>query len=474
MKKEKLWGGRFSASAEKALEEFSCSLHFDKRLAAYDLRGSWAHAKTLAKAEVLSADELRQIIDGLKRIRWEVKNDSFPWHAELEDVHTNIEARLCELIGDVGKKLHTGRSRNDQIATDLRLYLRGNVGVMQLAIHSLQDAIVRRAEEERASLMPGFTHLQPAQAITFGHHAMAWFEMLKRDFSRLDDSYKRINCLPLGSAALAGSGFALDRRYTAELLGFDELSDNSLDAVSDRDFAVELCADCALLMMHLSRMAEEIILWCSQPFSFVELPDSWCTGSSLMPQKKNPDALELVRGKSGRVYGDLVALLTIMKAQPLAYNRDNQEDKEPVFDAIDSSLACIRVMKGIISSMRVDRKRLAEAAQMGYTTATDLADYLVRKGMPFRDAHALSGRIVCHALERGCRLWELPLSDLRAFYPGADEGLLRALRPVQSLNSKAIHGSAAPQEVMKRIQAARLYLQETTCRGGPSVTSIMR
>ena len=472
MKKEKLWGGRFSASAEKALEEFSCSLHFDKRLAAYDLQGSWAHAQTLARAEVLSADELRQIVDGLKRIREEVENGSFVWHAELEDVHTNIEARLCELIGDVGKKLHTGRSRNDQIATDLRLYLRKKVEIMQLAIRSLQSAILQRAEEEHASLMPGFTHLQIAQAITFGHHVMAWFEMLKRDFSRLDDSHKRINCLPLGSAALAGSGFALDRHHTAELLGFDEISDNSLDAVSDRDFAVELCADCALLMMHLSRMAEEIILWCSQPFLFVELPDSWCTGSSLMPQKKNPDALELVRGKSGRVYGDLIALLTIMKAQPLAYNRDNQEDKEPVFDAFDTSLACLRVMTGIISSMRVKRERLAEMAQMGYSTATDLADYLVRKGLPFRDAHALSGKIVCHAIEQGRHLWELPLSDLRQFYPGAGEELLGALRPAQSLNSKAGHGGTAPQQVMKRIRAAQRHINATPCKGGPSVTRI--
>lgn len=462
MKKEKLWGGRFSTSTEKALEEFTCSLHFDKKLYACDIAASLAHAKTLARAKILSAEELEKITTGLQQLSKEIENNVFAWDAALEDLHTNIEARLCELIGDVGKKLHTGRSRNDQIATDLRLYLRDGVQSLQSSIHRLQSVLVQRAEAEYASLMPGFTHLQVAQPITFGHHLLAWFEMLKRDRSRLADNHKRINCLPLGAAALAGSSFAIDRHYTAELLGFDSLSDNSLDAVSDRDFVIELCSNCAMLMMHLSRMAEEIILWCSQPFSFVSLPDAWCTGSSLLPQKKNPDALELVRGKSSRVYGDLTTLLTLMKAQPLAYNRDNQEDKESIFDALDTSQACLKIMTAIVASMQVHRDRLAEVAHSGHATATDLADYLVRKAVPFRDAHAVSGQIVRYAVQHDCHLWEIPVSHLKKFHSSIDEEVLQVLHPAQSLNSKSCHGGTAPHEVMKNIKAAQLYLQRTT------------
>jgi argininosuccinate lyase len=386
--------GRFSESTDAFVEAFPASVQDDQRLYHYDLAGSRAHARMLARCGVLSEADCEQIIQGLDRIEKEIESGQVEWSVSLEDVHMNIEARLTALIGEAGKKLHTGRSRNDQVATDLRLYLRDAIDQLHGQLRHLQTTLLDIAGREADTLLPGFTHLQVAMPVTFGHHMLAWFEMLQRDAQRLRDCRKRVNQMPLGAAALAGTSFPIDRHYTAELLGFDAPSENSLDAVSDRDFVIEFCADAALIMMHLSRFSEELVLWSSAQFSFIELPDRFCTGSSIMPQKKNPDVPELVRGKSGRVTGHLVSLLMLMKSQPLAYNKDNQEDKEPLFDTVDTLSGSLRVFADMLAAITVNADAMRESARQGFATATDLADYLVRKGVAFRDAHEIVGRAV--------------------------------------------------------------------------------
>src|SRR3990170_4040031 len=412
MTKEKPWGGRFTEPTDAGVEAFTASVGFDRRLYRQDIAGSIAHAPMLAPVGGLTAAERDALVNGLKEIEIEIEAGGFAWSAALEDVHMNIEARLTDRIGDLGKKLHTARSRNDQVATDLRLYLREGIDAADAAVERLQEAIVEVAEREAGTLMPGFTHLQIAQPVTFGHHLLAWFEMLARDRERLRDCRRRVNIMPLGAAALAGTSFPIDRDYTAKLLGFDPPAENSLDAVSDRDFVLEFVSAAALVMLHLSRMAEELILWSSSQFDFIELSDAFCTGSSIMPQKKNPDVPELVRGKSARVFGHLVALLALMKAQPLAYNKDNQEDKEPLFDTVDTVRDCTAVFAGLVAGLEPLAGPMRAAALEGHATATDLADYLVRKGVPFRDAHGVVARAVREAEAAGVNLAALPLMKL--------------------------------------------------------------
>jgi argininosuccinate lyase len=458
MTKGKLWGGRFDQPTDARVADFTASVDVDRRLYRCDIQGSIAHVRMLARAGVLSAAERDAIVDGLQRIEAEIDAGRFVWKRELEDVHSNIEARLVELIGEVGKKMHTARSRNDQVATDLRLYLREGVDRLRAALRALQAALLDVAEREADTLMPGFTHLQVAQPVTFGHHMLAWFEMLARDDARLREARARINVMPLGAAALAGTGFPIDRSYTAELLGFEGVAANSLDAVSDRDFAIEFVGACALLMMHLSRMSEELVLWSSPMFGFVELADAYCTGSSIMPQKKNPDVPELVRGKSAIVQGHLTALLALMKGQPLAYNRDNQEDKRPVFDALDTTLACLEVYAGLVATLAVKRERLAAAAGAGYATATDLADYLVRRGVAFRDAHEIVGRAVRHALASGRDLAALPLEELRTFSDRIGPDVYARLTPAGSAAARRHPGGTAPEAVRAAVAEARQRL----------------
>ncbi len=451
---------RFGEAADRRVERFTASVHFDRRLYAEDIEGSIAHATILERIGVLTAAEMQAIVRGLEAIRSEIEDGLFEWKESLEDVHMNIEARLIETIGEVGKKLHTGRSRNDQTATDLRLYLNRQVAVMRAEIRRLQTEIVTVAEREVNSVMPAFTHLQVAQPVSFGHHMMAWFEMLKRDDARFCEMRARISVLPLGSAACAGANYPIDREYVAVLLGFSAVSDNSLDAVSDRDFVIEFCSACALLMMHLSRFCEELVLWTSQQFGFITMPDRFCTGSSIMPQKKNPDVAELVRGKSARVYGAQMALLTLMKAQPLAYNRDNQEDKEILFDALDTTLACVGIMADMIAAIEVNRERLRQAAQGGFSTATDLADYLVSLQVPFRDAHRAVARAVKLAADSGRTLEQLTAEEFAQLCPQVKTEVLHVVQPEDSLHAKQTHGGPAPESVKKRIISAREYLAE--------------
>ncbi|HYM47054.1 MAG TPA: argininosuccinate lyase [Burkholderiaceae bacterium] len=452
---DKLWGGRFTQATDVAVENFTASVAFDRRLYRHDIMGSVAHAKMLAHVGVLTQAECDAIVKGLKQIETEIDAGNFAWSVAFEDVHMNIEARLIDRIGEVGKKLHTGRSRNDQVATDLRLYLRDGIDALADAIKELQLTLVDIAEREADTAMPGFTHLQTAQPVTFGHHMLAWFEMLQRDRARLNDVRRRVNVLPLGAAALAGTSFPIDRPYTAKLLGFDSVSENSMDAVSDRDFAIEFVSACALVMMHLSRFSEELILWSSAQFDFVALPDAYCTGSSIMPQKKNPDVPELVRGKSGRVFGDLVALLTLMKGQPLAYNKDNQEDKEPVFDALDTALASVQVYAGMLRVLEVKRDNLLRAFTGGYATATDLADYLVRKGVAFRDAHEIVGKAVRLAIESGRDLTELGLDELKRFSKAIEADVFALMTPQGSLQARDHLGGTAPVQVRAACRRAR-------------------
>jgi argininosuccinate lyase len=456
---EKLWGGRFTEATDALVETFTASVAFDRRLYRHDIMGSIAHARMLAHVGVLTPAECDAIEKGLKQIESEIETDAFAWSVAFEDVHMNIEARLIDRIGDTGKKLHTGRSRNDQVATDLRLYLRDGIDALMAAIVELQQVLIDLAEREAATLMPGFTHLQTAQPVTFGHHMLAWFEMLERDRARLRDARRRVNVMPLGAAALAGTSFAIDRAYTAKLLGFDAPAENSMDAVSDRDFAIEFVAACALLMMHLSRFSEELILWSSAQFGFVDLPDAYCTGSSIMPQKKNPDVPELVRGKTGRVYGDLTALLTLMKGQPLAYNKDNQEDKEPVFDALDTALASVKVYAGMLRVLDVRRDNLLRAFTGGYATATDLADYLVRKGVAFRDAHEIVGKTVRLAIDSGRDLAQLELAELQRFSRVIDADVFEVLTPEGSLKARNHLGGTAPAQVQAACRRARQRLE---------------
>ncbi len=454
------WGGRFTETTDEFVQQFTASVTFDQRFYRQDIRGSLAHARMLHKIGLLSADELLQIETGLDQIRQEIEAGSFTWSVPLEDVHMNIESRLTQRIGDAGKKLHTGRSRNDQVATDIRLYLRDEIdGILQM-LRRLQAGIVTLAEQEADTILPGFTHLQVAQPVTFGHHLLAWFEMLKRDHGRFVDTRARLNWLPLGSAALAGTSYPLDRAFVAQQLGFSGVTNNSLDAVSDRDFALEFCAAASILGIHLSRMAEEMILWASAQFNFVDLPDRFCTGSSIMPQKKNPDVPELVRGKSGRVIGHLMALLTLMKSQPLAYNKDNQEDKEPLFDTVDTVQGCLRAFADLIPAMRPNRDEMRESARLGFATATDLADYLVRKGIPFRDAHEIVGLAVKLGAESGRDLAQLSLSELQSFSPQIDADVFEILSLEGSVAARNIVGGTAPIQVRLACEQARQWLAQ--------------
>jgi len=448
--------GRFSEATDEFVETFTASVAFDRRLYAHDIAGSIAHAGMLASIEVLTEDEATAIITGLHQIQSEIETGNFNWQVGLEDVHMNIESRLIELIGDTGKKLHTGRSRNDQVATDIRLYLRDAIDDLLKLEQSLLEAILELAAQHTDTIMPGFTHLQAAQPITFGHHLLAWFEMLLRDRDRLADCRKRVNQLPLGAAAMAGTPYCPDRDWVARALQFDGVCENSLDAVSDRDFAIEFCATAALTMTHLSRWCEELVLWSSQQFNFVELPDRFCTGSSIMPQKKNPDVPELIRGKTGRVNGDLISLLTLMKSQPLAYNKDNQEDKEPLFDAVDTLHASINALAGLVPHIQANKTQMYQAASQGYTTATDLADYLVRKDVPFRDAHEIVGQAVQRAAADNRPLDQLSLEELNGDTTGIiTDDVYEALSLEGSVAARDHIGGTAPVQVQAAIRRAR-------------------
>lgn len=462
--KNKTWGGRFSANTDRFVEKFTESVSYDQRLYHYDIKASIAHANMLSNIGLLSSQEADQIITGLESIETEICNGHFKWQSSLEDVHTNIEVTLVKRIGEVGKKLHTGRSRNDQIATDIRLYLLDEVTEIQRLLSDVMFKLLALAEREAETIMPGFTHLQAAQPVTFGHHMLAWFEMLYRDYLRMTDCHKRINVMPLGSAALAGTSYPIDRKYTAELLDFSAITDNSLDAVSDRDFAIEFSSCAALVMMHLSRFSEELVLWMSQQFSFIDLDDAWCTGSSIMPQKKNPDIPELVRGKTGRVYGHLMSLLTLMKSQPLAYNRDNQEDKIALFDVVDTIKDCLSAYQGLVPEIVVNKKNLRTAAMQGFTTATDLADYLVRKDIVFRDAHELVGKIVQYAIENKKAITDLNLAELKKFSAIIEQDVFDCLSLEGSVSSRNHHGGTAPAQVYQAIQIAHARIKELGSR----------
>jgi argininosuccinate lyase len=451
----KPWSGRFNEPTDAFVEAFTASVDFDRRLYRYDIQGSIAHARMLARQGILSDQERDDIIRGLEQIRGRIDNGEFNWSVALEDVHMNVESALTEAIGYAGKKLHTGRSRNDQVATDIRLWLRDEVDELIGAIHKLQVALMDKAEQEADTILPGFTHLQTAQPITFGHHLMAWFEMLERDRTRLEDGQRRANVMPLGAAALAGTTYPIDRHFSAELLGFSAPAENSLDAVSDRDFAIEFCAAASILMMHLSRFSEELIIWSSAQFGFVELSDSFCTGSSIMPQKKNPDVPELIRGKTGRIYGHLIGLLTLMKGQPLAYNKDNQEDKEPLFDTVDNLKGSLKIFAAMIPAISCRKEAMRRAAMQGFATATDLADYLVRKGIPFRDAHEIVGKAVAFGVAENRDLSEMTLEELQVFSDQIDSDVFEVLTLEGSVAARNHIGGTAPEQVRGAIARAR-------------------
>lgn len=455
---KKLWGGRFSQSTNELVENFSESVSFDNRLYRHDITGSIAHAKMLAKTGVITQAEGIAIEAGLTKILHDIENDNFVWQIGLEDVHMNIEARLTQDIGEAGKKLHTGRSRNDQIATDIRLYLREKSDEIIELTSVLQTTLLDLAEPEIDTIMPGFTHLQVAQPISFAHHILAWTEMLQRDKERYIDAKKRINIMPLGSAALAGTSFPIDRHHTCESLGFSMPARNSLDAVSDRDFAIEFSSNASLIMMHLSRMCEEIILWMSQAYQFIEIGDAFCTGSSIMPQKKNPDIAELVRGKTARVFGHMQSLFVLMKSQSLAYNRDNQEDKEPLFDIIDTLQATLQVFSAMVPEISVQRENMYQATLQGYATATDLAEYLVRKNVAFRDAHEIVGSTVSHAIKNKIALIDMPIEQLQSFGPMIEEDVYDILSLEGSIQSRDHFGGTAPVQVKKALAAMRVLI----------------
>ncbi|MCU7881317.1 MAG: argininosuccinate lyase [Candidatus Thiodiazotropha sp. (ex Lucinoma aequizonata)] len=451
----KLWSGRFNQPTNAFVEAFTASVEFDQRLYQYDIQGSIAHATMLASQGILNDAERDAIVQGLELIRKRIEQDDFTWSVALEDVHMNIESALTEAIGDAGKKLHTGRSRNDQVATDIRLWLRDEIENIRTAILRLQAALLDKAELEIETILPGFTHLQTAQPVTFGHHLMAWFEMLERDRERLADCNKRLNVMPLGAAALAGTTYPIDRHQTAELLGFSCPAENSLDAVSDRDFAIEFSAVASILMMHLSRFSEELIIWSSAQFGFIELSDSFCTGSSIMPQKKNPDVPELIRGKTGRIFGHLIGLLTLMKSQPLAYNKDNQEDKEPLFDTVDNLKGSLNVFADMVPVITCRKEIMHRATMQGFATATDLADYLVRKGIPFRDAHEVVGKAVSFGVAEGRDLSEMSLQELQTFSSEIAADVFEILTLEGSLAARDHIGGTAPKQVRAAIIRAR-------------------
>ena len=457
----KLWGGRFSETTDEFVQAFTASVTFDQRMAQQDILCSRAHAQMLGHTGVLSADDVEKILQGLDQISHEIEAGDFDWSVELEDVHMNIEARLTDKIGDAGKRLHTGRSRNDQVATDIRLYLRDAINVLIAEAQRLQKGMLELAEKNTDTIMPGFTHLQTAQPVTFGHHVMAWFEMISRDVERLVDCNKRVNVMPLGAAALAGTTYPIDREYSRELLGFASVAQNSLDAVSDRDFAIEFCAAASIVMTHLSRMSEELVLWSSAQFDFIDLPDRFCTGSSIMPQKKNPDVPELVRGKTGRVNGHLISLLTLMKSQPLAYNKDNQEDKEPLFDTIDTLMGCLRAFADMVPAIEPKKQNMSNAALKGFATATDLADYLVKRGMPFRDSHEVVGRAVAYGIDQGRDLSELSLQELKTFSNSIDQDVFSVLTLEGSVAARDHVGGCAPRQVVRAIDEARKRIENS-------------
>lgn len=455
---KKPWGGRFTQETDELTEEFTASISFDKRLYRYDIRGSMAHCEALAKAGIISANEKGTILKALKEIEGEIENGKFPFSTQREDIHMHIEQRLLEKIGETGGKLHTGRSRNDQVALDLRLYLKEEAtGVIDL-LKGLQASLVGVADKHVDVIMPGYTHLRKAQPILFAHHVLAYYEMFKRDRERLSDALERIDCLPLGSGALAGTPYPIDREEVARQLGFAAISQNSIDAVSDRDFVAEFLFCCALLMMHLSRLCEELIMWSAPEFGFMRLPQAFCTGSSIMPQKANPDVLELIRAKTGRVYGALVTLLTVLKALPLAYNRDLQEDKEPLFDTVDTVKSSLQIMASLIEKFEVNSERMREAASEEYTNATDLADYLVMKGIPFREAHQNTGKAVQYAEKKGIKLDDLTLDEFRTFSPTIGEDVFDYIRIEGSVDRRQSIGGTARQRVAQQIKKAKKEL----------------
>ena len=453
--KAKAWSARFDEPVSELVKRYTASVAFDRRLFKADIRGSLAHAAMLAARGLISAEDLAAIDGGMARISAEIEDGRFQWSVDLEDVHLNIERRLTDLVGDAGKRLHTGRSRNDQVATDIRLWLREAIDLLQDDLVGLQRSLVDVAEREYATVMPGFTHLQVAQPVTFGHHLLAYVEMFARDAERLADCRRRVNRLPLGAAALAGTGHPIDRQAVADALGFEALCQNSLDAVSDRDFAIEFCAAASIAMVHLSRLSEELILWLSPRFGFIDLPDRFCTGSSIMPQKKNPDVPELARGKSARVFGHLVALLALMKAQPLAYNKDNQEDKEPLFDTVDTLDATLRIFAEMISGVRVRPERMRAAAAEGFSTATDLADYLVARGVPFRDAHEAVAGAVRDAAAAGVDLADLDGARLKAIHPVIGDDVRAVLTVDGSVAARRHVGGTAPEQVASQVRRHR-------------------
>jgi len=459
--KDQAWSARFAEPVAELVQRYTASVDFDKRMALVDIQGSLAHAEMLTAQKIISAEDFAAIQKGMAEIRSEIEAGSFVWELALEDVHLNIEARLTKLIGDAGKRLHTGRSRNDQVATDIRLWLRGAIDEIQAELTALRSGLLGLAEKHAETIMPGFTHLQVAQPITFGHHVMAYAEMFARDAERLADCRKRVNRLPLGAAALAGTSYPIDRERVAKTLGFDGVCQNSLDAVSDRDFAIEFCATASLVMTHISRLSEELIIWMSPRVGFVDLPDRFCTGSSIMPQKKNPDVPELARGKTGRVNGNLISLLTLMKGQPLAYNKDNQEDKEPLFDSADTLRDTLRIFADMVPHIQVKADVMRAAALQGFATATDLADYLVKKGLAFRDAHEAVAYAVKACSNKGCDLADLSLADLRTACNLGDkanligEDAFKVLTLEGSINSRNHVGGTAPEQVRKAIAAYR-------------------
>ena len=457
-KSDKLWGGRFSKSTSTVMEEFSASIRYDNRLCRHDIVGSVAHARMLCSQKIITDEEFVSIENGLQSILGEIENETFEWSEALEDVHMNIEAALTSRIGEAGKKLHTGRSRNDQIATDMRLFLREELDEICVLLTALQYGLVGLAENETKTILPGYTHMQSAQPVTLGHHILAWNEMLERDYQRFQECRQRINVCPLGSAALAGTSYPIDREMTARELGFDDICGNSLDAVSDRDFVVEFTAHASLLMVHISRISEELVLWSSDAFDFIDLGDEFCTGSSIMPQKKNPDVAELARGKCGRVTGNLMSLLMLMKGQPLSYNRDNQEDKEPLFDTVDTLQICLRVFSQMFPGVKFNRTRMHDVAMKGYSTATDLADYLVKKELAFRDAHEVVGRVVSFAIDQGISLADIELAQLKSFSIVIENDVYRVLELQGSVDARDHIGGTAPKRVRQAATAARKLL----------------
>jgi argininosuccinate lyase len=454
-KAAKPWGGRFTEATNRLVEEYTASIPYDWRLYPYDIAGSIAHATMLAKTGIIARKESAQIIAGLRSILAEIAEGRFEFSLELEDIHMNIEDRLIKKIGPVGGKLHTARSRNDQVALDLRMYLRDEIMEIDGLLKALQKVLVTLADKDRDTVLPGYTHLQRAQPVLFGHHLLAYYEMFERDRGRLRDCFGRVNVLPLGSGALAGTVLPIDRKFTAKLLLFDSVCENSMDGVSDRDFAIEFVASCSQIMMHVSRLAEELVLWSSSEFGFITLSDAFTTGSSIMPQKKNPDVAELGRGKTGRVYGNLTALLTIMKGLPLAYNRDMQEDKEPVFDTADTVTGTLAVFAGMLSVMTVNRDAMRKSAEDGFITATDLADYLVRKGVPFRQAHDIVGRAVLRAMELRCGLMNMPLDEYQKLSPLVRDDVYEALSVEASVGRRTSAGGTAPTGLKRRIEALK-------------------